>query len=46
MSLGADGRPILHMTAPALVEEVEVSRDNMNFPAHIWTPWFNLFGAF
>jgi uncharacterized protein (TIGR00375 family) len=46
-SLSADGRPILHMTAPALVEEVmEVSRDNMIFPAHIWTPWFSLFGAF
>jgi uncharacterized protein (TIGR00375 family) len=35
------------MTAPQLVEEVmEVSMDNMIFPAHAWTPWFSIFGAF
>ncbi|MCW4018665.1 MAG: endonuclease Q family protein [Candidatus Bathyarchaeota archaeon] len=46
-SLSADGRPILNMTAPQLVEEVmSVSDDNMVFPAHAWTPWFSLFGAF
>jgi uncharacterized protein (TIGR00375 family) len=46
-SLSSDGRPILSMTAPELVEEVmEVSADNMVFPAHAWTPWFSLFGAF
>ena len=46
-SLEADGRPTLAMSAPHLVEEVmEVSRDNMVFPAHAWTPWFSLFGAF
>lgn len=42
-----DGRPILDATAPQLVEEVmEVSSQNMIFPAHAWTPWFGLFGAF
>jgi uncharacterized protein (TIGR00375 family) len=46
-SLSSDGRPILNMTAPELVEEVmQVSADNMVFPAHAWTPWFSLFGAF
>ncbi len=46
-SLTADGRPILNMTAPQLVEEVmAVSGENMVFPAHVWTPWFSLFGAF
>ncbi|MEM2526811.1 MAG: endonuclease Q family protein [Candidatus Bathyarchaeia archaeon] len=45
--LEVDGRPTLDMSAPHLVEEVmEVSRDNMVFPAHAWTPWFSVFGAF
>ncbi len=46
-SLQADGRPQLKMTATELVEEViNISRHNMIFPAHVWTPWFSLFGAF
>ena len=45
--LTVDGRPILDMTAPQLVEEVmSVSGDNVVIPSHIWTPWFGLFGAF
>jgi uncharacterized protein (TIGR00375 family) len=45
--LASDGRPILNMTAPQLVEEVmAVSSENMVFPAHAWTPWFSIFGAF
>jgi uncharacterized protein (TIGR00375 family) len=45
--LASDGRPMLNMSAPSLVEEVmEVSQDNMVFPAHAWTPWFSIFGAF
>lgn len=45
--LASDGRPILNMTASQLVEEVmAVSSWNMVFPAHVWTPWFSLFGAF
>jgi uncharacterized protein (TIGR00375 family) len=45
--LGSDGRPTLNMAAPSLVEEVmEVSRENMVFPSHAWTPWFSVFGAF
>ncbi len=45
--LSADGRPILDATAPQIVEEVmAVSGDNMVFPAHVWTPWFSMFGAF
>jgi uncharacterized protein (TIGR00375 family) len=35
------------MTAPQLVEEVmQVSDDNEVIPAHVWTPWFSIFGAF
>ena len=45
--LSADGRPLLNMTAPQLVEEVmATSSENMVFPAHVWTPWFGAFGAF
>ena len=45
--LGADGRAMLNMTAPHLVEEVmATSSENMVFPAHVWTPWFSVFGAF
>src|SRR3990170_4760121 len=45
--LGIDGRPMLNVTAAQLVEEVmETSRENMIFPAHAWTPWFGVFGAF
>ena len=46
-SLSSDGRPILNMTAPQLLEEVmQVSSENVVFPAHAWTPWFSVFGAF
>lgn len=46
-NLSSDGRPTLSMSAPQLVEEVmHVSISNMVFPAHVWTPWFSLFGAF
>ncbi len=46
-SLSSDGRPILNVSAPQLVEEImAVSSDNMIFPAHAWTPWFSIFGAF
>jgi uncharacterized protein (TIGR00375 family) len=45
--LAVDGRPLLNMTAPQLVEEaMAVSGENMVFPAHVWTPWFSVFGAF
>ncbi len=46
-SLSSDGRPILSVSASQLVEEVmAVSGENMIFPAHAWTPWFSIFGAF
>jgi uncharacterized protein (TIGR00375 family) len=45
--LNSDGRPILNVTAPELVEAVmSVSDENVIFPAHAWTPWFSVFGAF
>jgi len=46
-SLEADGRPTLQVTPPELVEVIlNVSPENVIFPAHAWTPWFSLFGAF
>jgi uncharacterized protein (TIGR00375 family) len=46
-NLASDGRPTLTMNAANLVEEVmQVSSENMVFPAHAWTPWFSIFGAF
>jgi uncharacterized protein (TIGR00375 family) len=46
-NLSSDGRPILNASAAQLVEEVmAVSGGNMVFPAHAWTPWFSIFGAF
>jgi uncharacterized protein (TIGR00375 family) len=46
-NLSSDGRPILNATAPQLVEGImAVSDENMVFPAHAWTPWFSIFGAF
>jgi len=45
--LASDGRPILNVSPPQLVEEImAVSAENMVFPAHAWTPWFSIFGAF
>lgn len=44
--LEADGRPTLNMSAAELVEKVmEVSRNNAVIPAHVWTPWYSLFGS-
>jgi len=46
-NLTVDGRPILDMTAPQLVEEVMgASDENVVIPSHAWTPWFSIFGAF
>jgi uncharacterized protein (TIGR00375 family) len=46
-NLLTDGRATLNIDPAQLVEEVmEVSSDNMVFPAHAWTPWFSIFGAF
>ncbi len=45
--LSVDGRPKLDITAPQLVEEImQISDENVVIPAHVWTPWFSLFGAF
>jgi len=45
-NLKADGRPILGMDAKELLKIVlNTCPDCMIIPAHIYTPWFSLFGA-
>ncbi|MBW2991290.1 endonuclease Q family protein [Candidatus Woesearchaeota archaeon] len=41
-----DGRPMFNIPCPEFVEEMmKISRDIEIIPAHIWTPWFSLFGS-
>jgi len=45
-NLKADGRPILGLDAKELAKIVlNISPDCLIVPAHIWTPWFSLFGS-
>ena len=45
-NIQSDGRPILGLDAKHLVEIVlETNSDGFLVPAHIWTPWFSLFGS-
>lgn len=45
-NLGADGRPILGLDSRDLLEMVlEASERAVLIPAHVWTPWFSLFGS-
>ena len=41
-----DGRPIFKIPCPEFVEMMkEISGEIEVIPAHIWTPWFSLFGS-
>lgn len=41
-----DGRPIFGFSCVELVENVlGISKECVVIPAHIWTPWFSLFGS-
>lgn len=45
-NLNADGRPILGLDSHDLLEMVlESHPEAFLVPAHIWTPWFSLFGS-
>lgn len=45
-NIRSDGRPILGMSSPDLVKLcLAVHPKFMIYPAHIWTPWFSVFGS-
>lgn len=45
-NINSDGRPILGLDSRDLLELVlESSPRSVLIPAHIWTPWFSLFGS-
>ena len=45
-NIASDGRPILGMSCYFLAQELfKISQDLMLIPAHIWTPWFSVFGS-
>ncbi|HEV2402994.1 MAG TPA: endonuclease Q family protein [Candidatus Saccharimonadales bacterium] len=45
-NLKADGRPILGLDSKMLLQMVlDTDARSLYIPAHIWTPWFGLFGS-
>jgi len=45
-NIASDGRPILGLDPKDLLDMVlETAADGFLIPAHIWTPWFSLFGS-
>ncbi len=45
-NINSDGRPIIGLPADKLLAlMLEVSEEGFLIPAHIWTPWFSLFGS-
>lgn len=45
-NLTADGRPILGLdTVDLLKVTLDSDPDSLYIPAHIWTPWFSIFGS-
>lgn len=45
-NIASDGRPILGMSCLKIAEELfKISDEIMLVPAHIWTPWFSVFGS-
>ena len=45
-NIRSDGRPILGMSAPDLVKLcLKIHPEFLIYPAHIWTPWFSVFGS-
>lgn len=46
VNLASDGRPIMGLSVPTLLELLWTIDENIIvIPAHIWTPWFSLFGS-
>ncbi len=46
VNLMSDGRPITGLSSQQICEIVfSVSKDCLVIPAHIWTPWYSLYGS-
>jgi uncharacterized protein (TIGR00375 family) len=44
--LDYDGRPIFNIPCPEFIEMMMgISKDIEVIPAHVWTPWFSIFGS-
>jgi len=45
-NIRSDGRPILGISAPSLMDLIfKIDGRFLVYPAHIWTPWFSVFGS-
>ncbi len=45
-NITSDGRPILGLDAKYLLDiALNIDEENFFVPAHVWTPWFSLFGS-
>ncbi|OGY32143.1 MAG: hypothetical protein A3A57_02765 [Candidatus Woykebacteria bacterium RIFCSPLOWO2_01_FULL_41_12] len=45
-NLSADGRPIVGLSARQLLElALGINEKTILIPAHVWTPWFSLYGS-
>lgn len=45
-NLKSDGRPMLSLDSKLMLEKIlEISPESFVVPAHIWTPWFSVFGS-
>lgn len=45
-NIRSDGRPILGIKAPELIRMLlAIDERFLVYPAHIWTPWFSVFGS-
>lgn len=45
-NLNENGRPTLFLSPDQMVEEIiELNKEVQFIPAHVWTPWFSLYGS-
>lgn len=46
INISSDGRPIMGMSCPEYMDLVlNISDECMIVPAHVWTPWYSLYGS-
>jgi uncharacterized protein (TIGR00375 family) len=46
VNITSDGRPIMGLSCPEYMDVVLTINENcLIIPAHIWTPWFSMFGS-